>query len=129
MARYGNGVGHGPGCGPGWGGPARGAGSAASRAPAFQQGNQRALGPHDMGRARRRQRLMDELFRLAFTAESEEVQLSAAVAWLDRFEGKPVARSVNVSPDALMALDDAALAAVVADLAGQSRDPSPAEDL
>lgn len=129
MARYGNGVGHGPGCGPGWGGPARGPGSTASRAPAFEQGNQRALGPHDMGRARRRQRLMDELAHLAFNAKSEEVQLFASIAWLDRYEGKPIARSITVAPGDLSSLDDAALAAVVADLAGQSRDPSPAEDL
>lgn len=129
MARYGNGVGHGPGCGTGWGGPARGPGSTASRAPAFEQGNQRALGPHDMSRAQQRQRLMDDLEHLSFTAEREETQLAAAVAWLDRFEGKPVARLVTTGSDALTALDDAALAAAVADLAGQSRDPSPAEDL
>lgn len=95
MARLGNGVGHGVGRGTGWGGPARGVGGTASRAPDFCRGNQRAAGPHDMARARRRQRLMDELAHLALTAKSEEVQLSAAVAWLDRYEGKPIARTVR----------------------------------
>lgn len=89
MARLGNGAGHGPGRGTGWGGPARGVGRGASKAPVFTPGNQQAAGPHDMARDRRRQRLMAELEHLAFTAEREETQLAATIAWLDRYEGKP----------------------------------------
>lgn len=113
MARRGNGVGQGSGQGSGWGGPARGAGSKAAKAPNFCHGNEHAVGPHDMARGRRRQRLMDELASLAFTAMSEEVQLSAAVAWLDRYEGKPIARALNLEPGNASALDDAALAAIL----------------
>ncbi len=82
-----------------------------------------------MSRTRRHQRLMDEMFYLAFTAERDEAQLSAAVAWLDRHEGKPVARSIAASSAALAALNDAALAALIADLASQARASLPGKDL
>lgn len=65
-----------------------------------------------MARTLRRQRLMDELERIAFTAESQETQLAAAVAWLDRFEGKPVTRSISAAPGDLVALDDLELTAI-----------------
>lgn len=114
MARLGNGAGHGPGRGTGWGGPARSVGRGASKAPVFNPGNQQAAGPHDMARDRRRQRLMAELEHLAFTAEREETQLAATIAWLDRYEGKPVARVINVGFSNAADIDDAIPAALVA---------------
>lgn len=65
-----------------------------------------------MARSLRRQRLMDELVRIAFTAESQETQVAAAVAWLDRFEGKPVTHSISATPGDQVALDDLELAAI-----------------
>jgi hypothetical protein len=92
MARRGNGQLHGPGRGEGWGGPARGVGSKAVKAASFIAGNRAAACGHDLSRSARRQELLDALFELAFTAESQEVHVSAAVAWLNRIEGKPPAR-------------------------------------
>lgn len=80
------------GQGAGWGGPAKGGGtSKASKAPQFAPGNRAAVSGHNLSRSARRQELLDTLFHLAFNAESEELQVSAAVAWLDRVEGKPAA--------------------------------------
>ncbi len=95
MARYGNGVGKGVGKGDGWGGPARGAGSKAAKAPDFDRGNGAAVGGHNLSRSMKRQNLLDALFELAIVAESQEVQVSAAVAWLNRVEGKPGAKAVR----------------------------------
>lgn len=112
MARRGNGVGCAESRGPGWGGPARGAGTASLKAPKFGPGNRNAAGPHDMTGHRRRQELLDKLETLAFTAENEDTQLYAAVAWLNRVEGKPLARIANLEQGDVSALDDAALAAI-----------------
>ncbi len=105
MARRGNGVGQGAG----WGGPSKGSGFKAAKAPAFKPANRAAAGLHDKSRSARRQELLDTLFDLAFTAERQEVQVSAAVAWLNRVEGKPSAKAVHVQTDDLSALDDDAL--------------------
>lgn len=113
MARLGNGVGCAESRGAGWGGPARGAGRTAAKAPIFKTGNRKAVGPHDMSGHRRRQELLDKLEMLAFTADSEEVQLTASVAWLNRVEGKPITRTVNIELGDASALDDAALAAIL----------------
>lgn len=43
--------------------------------------------------------LKEHLYHLAKNAEREETQLSAAVAWLDRDEGKPIARQINAAVD------------------------------
>ena len=98
MARRGTGVGHGWGKGPGWGGPARGPGSKAAKAVPFNPGNQAAACGHNLSRSQRRQALLDMLFDFARTADSEEVQLAAIVAWLNRFEGKPVAMAAPGIP-------------------------------
>lgn len=37
------------------------------------------------------------LFNLVHTADSEEVQLAAIVAWLNRVEGKPVAMTAHLN--------------------------------
>ena len=91
MARRGNGAGHGWGKGPGWGGLARGAGSKAAKAAPFTAGNRVAACGHNLSRSQRRQALLDMLFDLARTAESDEVRVAAIVAWLNRVEGKLVA--------------------------------------
>lgn len=109
MARRGNGFGHGWGRGPGWGGPARGAGSRAAKAAPFTAGNRAAAGEHNMSRSQRRQALLDMLFNLARTADSEEVQLAAIVAWLNRVEGEPVVQAIHIHSDDLDTLDDVSL--------------------
>ena len=91
MARRGNGAGHGWGKGPGWDGPACGAGRKAVKAAPFSAGNQAAAAGHNLSRSQRRQALLDMLAELAFTADSDEVRVAAIVAWLNRFEGRPVA--------------------------------------
>lgn len=62
-----------------------------------------------LGRSQRRQALLDMLFDLARTAQSEEVQLAAIVAWLNRFEGKPVAMTARGMVGDPSALNDADL--------------------
>ena len=109
MPRRGNGTGHGWGKGAGWGGPARGTGSGAAKAAPFTAGNRAAACGHDMGRSQRRQALLDMLFDLARTAQSEEVQLAAIVAWLNRFEGKPIAMTARGMVGDPSALNDADL--------------------
>ena len=105
MARRGNG----PGQGAGWGGPSRGSGFKAAKAPRFAPANRAAAGLHDMSRSARRLELLDALFNLARTAENEDVQVSAAVAWLNRVEGKPIAQAVHVVVEDLAELEDDAL--------------------
>ena len=109
MARRGTGVGHGWGKGPGWGGPARGAGNGAAKATPFAAGNQAAAVGHNLSRSQRRQALLDMLADLAFTADSDEVRVAAIVAWLNRFEGKPVAMTAHATTGDLSALSDADL--------------------
>lgn len=109
MARRGNGIGRGIGQGPGWGGPARGAGSGKVKAAPFVPGNCAAVGKHDFSRSAQRQVLLDKLFVLACTADEDATRVSVAVAWLNRYEGKPRAQSVQLYVDDLAGLDDDAL--------------------
>lgn len=109
MAWRGNGSGHGWGKGPGWGGPARGTGSKAAKAAPFVPSNCAAIGEHDFSRSARRQELLDKLFVLARTADDDATRVSAAVAWLNRYEGKPVAMTAHASAADLSALNDAEL--------------------
>lgn len=82
--------------GNGWGGEAKGAG-----APMFVAGNQAAAGPHDMlTDAVRAQKLRDELYTIATTSERDDTRVSASVALLNRIEGMPVARNLNINRDA-----------------------------
>ena len=62
-----------------------------------------------MSRSQRRQALLDMLFNLARTADSEEVQLAAIVAWLNRVEGEPVVQAIHIHSDDLDTLDDVSL--------------------
>lgn len=81
--------------GAGWGGPSKGARFKAAKAPVFKPTNRAAARLNDKRRSARRQELLVVLFDLAFTAELQEVQVSAAAAWLNRVEGKPVAYTSN----------------------------------
>src|SRR4051794_38042075 len=89
------------GSGSGWGGDAKGAGTGGP-ARAFATGNKEAAGHagHDkpalQARAERIEALNDKLFVLAMTADKQETQMQAAVHLLNRLEGCPVQRNVNV---------------------------------
>lgn len=96
--------GNGVGKGDGWGGPAKGA-STHGKVPRFQPGNP---GPRKLTKLtpeqcaiRRQERndrvesLIDALEVIAYEAEREETQLSAAIAFLNRLDGLPVARNLN----------------------------------
>ena len=83
----------GPGKGEGWGGPAKGKGHR------FVKGDTLAGRPtKDVSaikaatREERLTALKEHILELALTAERQETQLTAAVAYLDREEGKPVQR-------------------------------------
>lgn len=126
ITRLGNGIGQGAG----WGGPARGAGrGGAARAytagcptrrtfPGGQgdPGKRVARDEERASRAATADELRAHLSHLAFHAEREETQLSAAVALLNRIEGLPVARNVNLAVDDLSRLTDAELEAEIARL-------------
>ena len=91
MARRGNGDGYGgPARGAGWGGPARGIGDNSARAAEFEPGNNAAAGEHSRHRVERRDAVINRLFDLALNSPSEEVQISAAIACLDRLLGPPL---------------------------------------
>ena len=109
MARRGNGNGHGWGKGPGWGGPARGAGRGSAKAEPFTADNRPAGMGHNSNRRDRRQHLLDGLFELARTGGTEELQVTACIAWLNRFEGKPVAMAARSIATDLSVLTDADL--------------------
>lgn len=96
MARRGNGQLHGVGRGARWPGPTRGADVVTAKAPAFKSANRAAVGQHDMSRSVRRQELLNALLNLTLNAESEELQVSAAITWLNRAEGKPIVYSVQM---------------------------------
>jgi hypothetical protein len=97
-----------PAGGPGWGGPAKGASTAPAKPVAlFQPGNPGA--PPGIPRSEQAAILKDLLFGLATTSDNPAVQVRAAEALLNRIEGMPVARNININADALSTLDDAAL--------------------
>lgn len=91
--------------GKGWGGPAKGAGKGPAK-PFTAESPTRQTIPGGKGdpvkmdaRAEKRARdevraeeLRDHLYTLATKAERQETQLSAAVAFLNRVEGMPVAK-------------------------------------
>lgn len=109
----------GPAKGAGWGGPARGAGHGG---PA--KGPGRFPGRGDSRRIAARNAACDELrgrlYAIATTAPDEGTQLRAAVALLDRIEGKPLARAVVLGNPDLAATTDAELAALAETLAAQA---------
>lgn len=74
---------------------------------------------------RRKQDLKDHLYRLAMSAASEDIQIRATEAWLDRQEGRPVQRNVNVTINDVSGLGDHELESEIARLAGGPRAVSP----
>lgn len=103
------------GNGAGWGGPARGA-SASRIKPGDPDGIQAMVNDPDVKAkaAARVEALKDHLFGLATGAERQETQLAAAVAYLNRVEGMPIARTVTATVADPNSLTDADLAAIVA---------------
>lgn len=109
------GKGNGAGKGDGWGGPARGA-SASRIKPGDPEGIQAMSNDQDAKarQAERSERLRNHLYTLGLTAARQETQVAAAVAYLDRTEGKPVQRNVNLNTGDPSQLTDADLAAIAA---------------
>lgn len=75
--------------GTGWGGPARGKGN---HGPGPGRPRKDVSALIQAAREERLAALKEHILDLAFTADRQETQLSAAVAYLDREEGKPVQR-------------------------------------
>ncbi len=112
----GNGSGRGgPAKGHGWGGPPKGASNTRIK-PGDPEGIQ-ALSNDAEIKARaaaRTEALLDHLFHLSLKAQREETQLAASVAYLNRVEGMPVARTLNTNVSDPSLLSDAELAAIAA---------------
>ena len=103
------------GNGAGWGGPAKGASTSRIK-PGDPDGIQAMSNDADV-KARAQQRieaLKDHLFSLATGAQREETQLAAAVAYLNREQGMPIARTVTATVADPNSLTDADLAAIIA---------------
>ena len=91
----------GPRRGPGWGGPPKGAGHGG---PAKGPGKGRAWAPRrpDPAKVAKAEDMLARLYLLATRATDEGTRLRAAVAVLDRIEGKPLALVVQVTDPDLM---------------------------
>ena len=105
--------GNGAGKGDGWGGPAKGAGN---HGPSAGGLTTEALAVVQADKAARLEAVKAKIFDLAMNADRQETQLSAAVAFLNREEGTPIARSITVQTDDLASLSDAELAERLAHL-------------
>lgn len=104
--------GNGPGKGEGWGGPAQGEGH--TFAPGDPLAGKRLEPDAKAEREARIAKLRDHLFWLATNADRQETQLAAANAYLDREEGKPIARTVTATVDDVSKLSDLELTAELA---------------
>ena len=99
MARRGNGAGHGgPATGKGWGGPARpGNGSPGMLIPGgATKAARETAAEKEARRAEQADRMRDILADIAENGEHDQVRIMAISAFLDRVEGRPVARNLNV---------------------------------
>lgn len=65
------------------------------------------------------QDLRDHLRDMALRADTHANQIAASREWLNRHEGLPIARNINVSVDELSQLTDAELDAEIARLAAE----------
>ena len=86
--------------GDGWGGEARAPGQPHNKRAAFEPGNTLAAGPHVLRDPETADRIKLHILHLAQNAEREETQLAASQAFLNRIEGMPVARNLNINRDA-----------------------------
>jgi hypothetical protein len=109
--------------GSGWGGPSQGAHRPEGEFSLADVGNTRAMVTLSSERQRELQErrakakaLKDHIYFLAENADREETQLAAAVAWLNREEGMPVARNININATATSELNDHELQARRAEL-------------
>lgn len=101
------GVGKGPAGGPGWGGEAKGQGNGSPVPPVGKVATEARADPHvrtlaALKRADRETRiaaLKDVLLEIAIDGETENGRIAAANALLDREEGKPIARNMNLNRD------------------------------
>lgn len=107
--------GNGAGKGDGWGGPAKGAGGPPIK-PGDPDGIQAMSNDPEVKAkaADRAEELKDHLYKLALKAERQETQLAATVAYLNRAEGMPIARTVTATVADPNSLTDAELAAIAA---------------
>jgi len=124
------------GNGTGWGsdGTAKGAGKG-PKWPKFELGNQAAVGraQPDWEALKTKEEkavaLKQNLLRLGLTAEREETQISAAVAWLNREEGMPVQKNVNMNfKKDIKDFSDDELLAIAGSGEGESAGGTPDED-
>lgn len=98
--------------GDGWGGPARGESRTKGRVAEVQPMSNDAEIKRQA--AERIQRLKDHIYTLATSAQREETQLAAAIAFLNREVGMPVARNLVANVGDPNNLTDAELAAIAA---------------
>lgn len=121
--RHGNGF--------GWGGPAKGAGKGGAAKPftidtptrvfktvieARAERPSGAVSGYELRKLineERAQELKDHLYSIATTARHEITQVRAAEAWLNRHEGMPVARNLNINVDDVANLSDTDLDAEI----------------
>jgi hypothetical protein len=116
--------GNGPGKGTGWGGPAKGMPARAEKAPPFEPGNQAAAGPHEFSKSERIARHIASLERIAAAAEAEgryNEAITATTHALNRLEGLPVARNINVTAGDVKDLSDEALLQVIHSAAEETK--------
>lgn len=98
--------------GDGWGGPARGESQTKGRVAEFHA---MSNDPDVKAKAAERiETLKDHLYGLATSAERQETQLAATVAYLNRVEGMPVQRQVVATVADPDSMTDAELAAIAA---------------
>ena len=101
--------------GPGWGGPAKGA--AVDRSEAVMATPGARSTPETQAKAitreRRREMMIAVYERIADDVDAPAMaQITAADKWLDRHEGKAIARTVSAIVGDAKKLDDAALIAI-----------------
>jgi hypothetical protein len=110
------------GNGAGYGGPAKGAGWGGSAKGSHRPENGHEQPPYLRGEARKariaekhaaREELYGVIYEIAVTSSNEFARLSASNALLDRIEGKPIQRNINVNQDDPRKLTDAELAQAI----------------
>lgn len=96
--------------GAGWGGPAKGAGSKRAKAPAIRTPKNNRGKKYDLTASEKAAQVKEMLFSLATNKRQEGMtRIRAGEAWLNRHEGMPVARNVNINVDDISQLSDEAL--------------------
>ena len=112
-----------PAGGMGWGGKPQGMPEHAPAAPAFEPGNQAAVGYHDMSRSERLAALDELKFNIAMGRETADlVRMKALESYEDRHLGKAIARNENRDVDEFSGLSDDEVAARTAQLEAAVRE-------